>query len=55
MLKIEIIKFLMGLVCILEKVGTVCKLFCILIHVFGRNSVDDGYFSILSSLGTEFP
>ena len=39
MQKVEIIKFLMALVCELEKVGTVCKLCLILMHVFGRISV----------------
>ena len=40
MQKIEIIKFLMTLVHELEKVGTVCKLCFIFMHVFGRISVE---------------
>ena len=40
MQKIEIIKCLMALVCELEKVGTVCKLYFMLMHVFGRISVE---------------
>ena len=36
----EIIKFLMGYVCKLEKIGNVCKLCLMLMHVFGRNSVE---------------
>ena len=38
--KVEIIKFLMPLVCELEKVGTGCKLCFMLMHVFGRISVE---------------
>ena len=38
MLKVEIIKFLMALVCELEKV--VCKVCLMLMHVFGRISVE---------------
>ena len=40
MQKVEIIKFLMALVCELETVGTVCKLCFMLMHVFGRISVE---------------
>ena len=40
MQKVEIIKFLMALVCELEKVRTVCKLCIMLMHVFGRISVE---------------
>ena len=36
----EIIKSLMALVCELERVGTVCKLCFMLMHVFGRISVE---------------
>ena len=38
--KVEIIKFLMAMVCELEKVGTVCKLCFMLMRVFGRISVE---------------
>ena len=40
MQKVEIIKFLMAMVCKLEKVDTVCKLSFMLVHVFGRISVE---------------
>ena len=40
MQKVEIIKFVMALVCVLEKVGTVCKLYFMLMHVFGRIRVE---------------
>ena len=40
MQKGEIIKFLMTMVCELEKVGTVCKLCFMLMPVFGRISVE---------------
>ena len=36
----EIIKFPMALVCEMEEVGTVCKLCFMLMHVFGRISVE---------------
>ena len=38
--KVEIIKFLMAMVCELEKVETVCKLCFMLMRVFGRISVE---------------
>ena len=38
--KLEIIKFLMTMVCESEKVGTVCKLCFMLMHVFGRIGVE---------------
>ena len=38
--KVEVIKFLMVFMYELEKVGTVCKLCCMLIHVFGRIIVE---------------
>ena len=40
MQKVEIINFLMAMVCELEKVGTVCKLYFMLMRVFGRISVE---------------
>ena len=40
MQKVEIIKFLMTSVCELEKVGTAYKLRFMLMHVFGRISVE---------------
>ena len=40
MQKVEIIKFVMVMVCELEKVGTVCKLCFMLMLVFGRISVE---------------
>ena len=40
MRKVEIIKFLMTMVCELEKVGTVCKLCFMLMRVFGRIRVE---------------
>ena len=40
MQKVEIIKFLMAMVCELEKVETVCKLCFMLMRVFGRISVE---------------
>ena len=40
MQKVEVIKFLMAMVCELEKVGTVCKLGFMLMRVFGRISVE---------------
>ena len=39
MQKVEIIKFLIAMVCELEKVGTVCKLCLILVRVFGGISI----------------
>ena len=36
MQKVEIIKYRMALVCELEKVGTVCKLCFMLMHVCGK-------------------
>ena len=38
--KVEIIQFLMAMVCELETVGTVCKLCFMLMRVFGRISVE---------------
>ena len=38
--KVEIIKFLMAMVCELEKIGIVCKLCFMLMHVFDRISVE---------------
>ena len=38
--KVEMIKFLMAMVCELEKVGTVCKLCFMLVRIFGRISVE---------------
>ena len=47
MQKVEIIKFLMALMCELEKVEIVCKLYFMLMHVFGRISVDlVGWFGV---------
>ena len=40
MQKVEKIKFLMTLVCELEKVDTICKLCFMLMHVFGRIHVE---------------
>ena len=40
MQKVEIIKFLMALVCEMEKIGTVCKLYFMLMYVFGRIRVE---------------
>ena len=37
MQKVEIIKFVMAMVCELEKVGTFCKLYFMLMHGFGRS------------------
>ena len=39
MQKVKVIKFLMALVCNMNKVGTVCKSCFMLMHVFGRISV----------------
>ena len=56
MQKGEIIKFLMVLVCALEKVRTACKLCFMLMHVFVRISVKwrNLAFDILAYFGTEF-
>ena len=40
MQKVEIITLLMAMVCELERVGTVCKLCFMLMHVFRRISVE---------------
>ena len=40
MQKVEIISFLMALVCNLERVGTLCNLCFIMMLVFGRISVE---------------
>ena len=40
MQKVKIIKFQMAMVCELEKVGTVCNLYFMLMRVFGRISVE---------------
>ena len=46
MQKVEIIKFLMVMVCELEKGGTVCKLCFMLMRVFGRISVEWRYLTM---------
>ena len=55
--KVEIIKFLMAMVCELEKVGTVCKLCFMLMRDFGRIGVEWRNLtmdSVSSTFGTEF-